>query len=75
MLGLELDMQRQSEGLHNSVLRVDQLVDGYRETEPRQLGSRVRPSPDDIRKGLAVGVADGQAFRVFRKKHGCLVDR
>ncbi len=53
MLGLELDVQRQSEGLHSSVLRVDQLVDGYRETEPRQFGSRVTPSPDDIRKGLA----------------------
>ncbi|PBK90561.1 hypothetical protein ARMGADRAFT_1032553 [Armillaria gallica] len=25
-------------------------------------------------KGLAIGVADGQALRAFRKKHGCLVD-
>ncbi|KAK0215312.1 proline iminopeptidase [Armillaria nabsnona] len=34
--------------------------------------------PEDVQKGLAIGVADmetyGKALRMFRKKHGCLVD-
>ncbi|KAK0215328.1 hypothetical protein EDD85DRAFT_962704 [Armillaria nabsnona] len=34
--------------------------------------------PEDVQKGLAVGVADmeayGKALRMFHKKHGCLVD-
>ncbi|KAK0434510.1 hypothetical protein EV421DRAFT_1340495 [Armillaria borealis] len=41
-------------------------------------GELSKAFPDEVEKGLAVGVTDmeayGQALRMFHKKHGCLVD-
>lgn len=41
-------------------------------------GEPSKAFPDDVQKGLAVGVMDmeayGKALRMFHKKHGCLVD-
>ncbi|KAK0434437.1 proline iminopeptidase, partial [Armillaria borealis] len=75
ILGLEFEVRRQPEGLRHLVL-TNSLADmGMWNASTGELS---KAFPDDVQKGLAVGIADmeayGKALKVFHKKHGCLVD-
>ncbi|KAK0468689.1 proline iminopeptidase [Armillaria novae-zelandiae] len=75
ILGLEFEIRRQPEGLRHLVL-TNSLADmGMWSASTGKLS---KAFPEDVQKGLAVGVADieayGKALKVFHKKHGCLVD-
>ncbi|KAK0442695.1 proline iminopeptidase [Desarmillaria tabescens] len=75
ILGLEFEVRRRPEGLRHLVL-TNSLADiGMWNASTGELS---KAFPDDVQKGLAVGVADmeayGNALKAFHKKHGCLVD-
>ncbi|KAK0212044.1 proline iminopeptidase [Armillaria fumosa] len=75
ILGLEFEVRRQPEGLRYLVL-TNSLADmGMWNASTGELS---KAFPEDVQKGLAVGVADmeayGKALKAFHKKHGCLVD-
>ncbi|KAK0215932.1 proline iminopeptidase [Armillaria nabsnona] len=75
ILGLEFAVRRQPEGLCHLVLTNSLADTGMWNASTRELS---KAFPEDVQKGLAIGVADmetyGKALRMFRKKHGCLVD-
>ncbi|KAK0209762.1 proline iminopeptidase [Armillaria fumosa] len=75
ILGLEFEVRRQPEGLRHLVL-TNLLADtGMWNASTGEVN---KAFPEDVQKGLAVGVADmeayGKALKVFHEKHGCLVD-
>ncbi|PBK84032.1 proline-specific peptidase [Armillaria gallica] len=75
ILGLEFEVRRQPEGLRHLVLTSSLTDMGMWSASTGELS---KAFPDDVQKGLAVGVADmeayGKVLRMFHKKHGCLMD-
>ncbi|KAK0442688.1 proline iminopeptidase [Desarmillaria tabescens] len=75
ILGLKFEVRRQPDELRHLVL-ANSLAD--MEMWDASTGELSKAFPDDVQKGLAVGVADmeayGNALKAFHKKHGCLVD-
>ncbi|PBK94559.1 proline iminopeptidase [Armillaria gallica] len=75
ILGLEFEVCRQPERLRHLV-----LTNSSADTRMwnASTGELSKAFPDDVQKGLAVGVTDmeayGKALRMFHKKQGCLVD-